>query len=171
METITKRSLKSHSADGKLNIGLGSEVRKKIASGLNELLADEMTLYVKTLNFHWNLEGPGFHDLHVFLENQYNKIQEIIDETAERIRMIGHFANGSMKQFLNDTSLKEIPGGKITPGMLKELENDHNTLIRKTRELIHQFDEYGDAGNADFATQVLREHEKIAWMLHASCAG
>ncbi|MEG1199281.1 MAG: ferritin-like domain-containing protein, partial [Algoriella sp.] len=74
---------------------LSPENKKKIADILIKLLADEHILYLKTRNAHWNVEGPDFHAAHLFLESQYNELAEIIDEVAERIRQIGHYAVGS----------------------------------------------------------------------------
>lgn len=169
METITKNNKETKPANGKIQTGISAKNRGQVAEELNELLADEMVLYIKTLNFHWNIEGEGFHALHLFLEEQYNKLQQLIDGVAERIRKIGHYAAGSMKEFAANTSLKERSGGKITPGMLAELAADHDTIIRKTREMIERFEEdYKDSGSADFVTGLMQEHEQMAWMLHSS---
>lgn len=154
----------------KVNTGISDVNTKKVADELNKLLADEFVLYIKTLKFHWNIEGRDFHALHLFLEEQYNELQLIIDEVAERIRKIGNYSNGSMKQFLADCSLKEhTETATITESMISELATDHESIIRKTRELIDDFDEkYDDAGSSDFVTGVMKKHEKMAWMLRAS---
>ena len=153
-----------------LNTGISNANSKKVADALNQVLADETVLYIKTLKVHWNIEGPDFHALHVFLEEQYNQLQIIIDSVAERIRKVGHFAQGSMKQFLANATLKELDGEKsISESVLAELAADHDTLIRKTRALISDFEEkYDDAGSADFITGIMKEHEKMGWMLRAS---
>jgi starvation-inducible DNA-binding protein len=154
----------------KLNTGLSNSNSKKVADNLNQLLADEYVLYTKTLKFHWNIEGPDFHALHLFLEEQYNALQEIIDAIAERVRKIGHYASGSMKQFLADASLTEHNStDAISESMIAELVGDHEALIRKMRGLIDDFDEkYDDAGSSDFITGIMERHEKMAWMLRAS---
>ncbi len=154
----------------KINTGITVANSKKVADALNEILADEFVLYVKTLKFHWNIEGRDFHALHIFLEEQYNQLQAIIDSVAERIRKVGHFANGSLKQFLSDTGLKEhAETNAITEDKLRELVSDHESIIRKVRECIDDFDEqYKDQGSADFVTGLLKQHEKMAWMLRAS---
>lgn len=153
-----------------LNTGISNANSKKVADALNQVLADEFLLYTKTLNFHWNIEGRGFHALHLFLEDQYNQLQIIIDSVAERVRKVGHFATGSMKEFLDSASLKEHSGAaSVSENMIVELASDHDALIRKTRTLIDDFDEkYDDAGSADFITGIMKEHEKMAWMLRAS---
>jgi starvation-inducible DNA-binding protein len=153
-----------------LNTGISKENSQKVAEALNKVLADEFVLYTKTLNFHWNIEGRDFHALHLFLDEQYNQLQTIIDSVAERIRKVGHFATGSMKEFLGNTSLKEHSGAaSVSETMLEQLVSDHDAIIRKTRKLIDEFEEkYDDAGSSDFITGIMKEHEKMAWMLRAS---
>jgi len=158
------------SAQDSLNTGISTNNSKKVADALNKVLANEFVLYTKTLKFHWNIEGRDFHALHLFLDEQYHQLQEIIDSVAERIRKVGHFANGSMKQFLSDTTLKEHTDTTvITESMIAELVDDHETIIRDTRTLIDDFDsKYDNAGSSDFITGIMKEHEKMAWMLRAS---
>lgn len=160
---------KARTTKEKNHLGMSMASSELVARELNQLLADEVVLYIKTLNYHWNLEGEGFHALHVFLEEQYTKLQELIDGVAERIRKVGHYASGSMKEFMKDATLKESVGGKVTPYMLAELAAGHDAIIRNARELINKFtNDYDDTGSADFVTGLMRDHEKMSWMLHAS---
>jgi|SRR5690554_3489843 len=154
----------------RLNTGIENVNAKKVAEELNKILADEFVLYIKTLKFHWNIEGRNFHALHLFSEEQYNELRIIIDEVAERIRKVGHFANGSMEQFIADASLQEhTKTGRLTEEMMSELLEGHESIIRKSRELIEDFDKkYEDEGSADFITAVMQKHEEMAWMLRAS---
>ena len=153
----------------KLNTGLTSDQRTGVVDTLNKLLADEHVLYIKTRNYHWNVTGPRFHDLHVFLETQYEELAAIIDEVAENARMFGGVAAGSMKEFLKLTRLKENSGE--TPdenGILHDLVDDHEAVIRTLREDIERADEEFDAADAaDFLTAVLERHNKMAWMLRS----
>ena len=153
-----------------LNTGISSANSKKVADALNQVLADEFILYTKTLKFHWNIEGRDFHALHLFLDDQYQQLQTIIDSVAERVRKVGHFAIGSMKEFLAEASLKEHAATtSVSESMLAELVSDHDALIRKTRTLIDDFDKkFDDKGSSDFITGIMKEHEKMAWMLRAS---
>ena len=169
MATTTKSKSKN-SPEDKTNIGISSTNSTKVAGELNKILADEFVLYVKTLKVHWNIEGRDFHALHLFLDEQYNQLQTIIDAVAERVRKVGHFSNGTMKQFLADATLKESSSpGAISENMLAELASDHEVIIRKMRTLIDDFDEkYDDAGSSDFITGIMKQHEKMAWMLRSS---
>ena len=161
---------KTSKTQDNLNTGISGANSKKVADALNQVLADEFVLYTKTLKFHWNIEGRDFHALHLFLDDQYNQLQTIIDSVAERVRKVGHFAIGSMKEFLAEASLKEHAATTaVAESMLAELVSDHYALIRKTRTLIDDFDKkYDDKGSSDFITGIMKEHEKMAWMLRSS---
>ena len=74
---------------------------------LNGLLADEVLLLVKTRNAHWNVEGPDFHEKHVFFEEQCEQLDKIIDDVAERIRSLGHCLGDYERVFTAYTSYRE----------------------------------------------------------------
>jgi len=91
----------------KPSIEISNENLKEVATLLNTLLADEYLLHTKTRNAHWNIQGHNFNELHKFFESQYNSLDIIIDDTAERVRALGHFALGSLKNFLAVARLVE----------------------------------------------------------------
>ena len=151
----------------KPKIGLSDEQLKQITTMLSNVLANGVVLYTKTRKFHWNVKGESFMELHKLFESQYNKLEEAIDEIAERINKLGMPVIGTCKEFIEHSSIKEAPGkypDKNT--MLKELLNDHESIIKTLRKSIDDCDEkYKDAGTADFLTDMIREHETIAWTL------
>ncbi len=151
------------------NIGISKENLQAVAADLSKLLADEFVLYTKTRNAHWNVEGPDFHSMHIFFEQQYNALDETMDSVAERIRQLGHYAPATLQSFLSLTHLTEKLGGKNdSQGFLKELLVDHENIIIFCRESINKFaNQYGDLGTSDFVTGLMEEHEKMAWMLRA----
>ncbi|MHB1922175.1 MAG: Dps family protein [Chitinophagaceae bacterium] len=153
----------------KPNIGISEKNLKKVATSLNTLLADESLLYTKTRKYHWNVQGPQFNDLHKFLEGQYEELSKVIDEVAERVRKLGHFALGSMKDFLAVTHLLENNEEKLDgKNMLQYLLDDHETIIRILREeIVKCTDEFKDVGTGDFLTGILETHETMSWMLRS----
>ena len=153
----------------KPNTGIADGHRQSVANLLNMLLADEFLLYVKTRNAHWNVTGPNFSELHLFFEGQYAQLDEIIDEVAERVRMIGHFAAATFSDYLGLTRLTE---GKTDFGkqeaIIRGLLDDHETIIRVLREdATRTAEEYKDLGTSGFLTGLMERHEKMAWMLRA----
>lgn len=153
----------------KLNIGITDKNMRSIGNLLNRLLADEYVLYVKTRNYHWNVESSDFSELHAFFEKQYDELAEIIDEVAERSRQLGVNAVGTMREFLGLARLKEKAHDyPAAPVMIKNLLSDHESLIRTLRQdLKTASDEYDDMGTSDFLTGLMEQHEKMAWMLRA----
>jgi starvation-inducible DNA-binding protein len=147
------------------NIGLDSEVRHALVELLNLTLADEAVLTAKTRSAHWNVRGAEFFELHTLFETQYQLLNNISDEIAERARMLGGFAIGSLGEFLNHTRLEEQPG--VIPDILRLLA-DHEASIRFLREDARKCtEEYEDEGTFVLLVSVMRLHEKMSWMLRS----
>lgn len=144
--------------------------RAAVVAILNNLLSDEYVLYTKTRNFHWNVTGPQFNDLHKFFESQYEELDEIVDEVAERARALGGRAFGSLAEFVKTSRLREDVGAAPPAAkMLAALLEDHEALVRALRADIPVVtDRHHDVGTGDFLTGLLEKHEKMAWMLRAS---
>ena len=87
------------------SIGIKRENLAAVAHTLSIILADEFLLYTKTRNAHWNVEGSDFYDKHKFFEAHYEELDETMDNIAERIRMLGHYAPATLQQFLKLTKL------------------------------------------------------------------
>ncbi|MBC7473738.1 MAG: DNA starvation/stationary phase protection protein [Candidatus Sericytochromatia bacterium] len=157
----------------KVDIGLSEESRKGVVGLLNVLLSDEFTLYTKTRNYHWNIVVSQFHELHLFLETQYEELAEIMDQVAERNRMIGGHAMGTMEEFKEHSRIKEQPGQYPTAmKMIENLLHDHESIIKCIRtDLETCQDKYKDAGTTDFLTGLMQQHEKNAWMLRSTLEG
>ncbi|MEP2776735.1 MAG: DNA starvation/stationary phase protection protein [Luteolibacter sp.] len=156
----------------KVSIGISAASRKKIQGMLSEILSDQHVLYIKTRNFHWNLIGGRFHSLHLYFEDMYDELALAIDETAERIRMIGGTAPGSMAEFIKSASLKETKGAPITgEDAIKALLGDHETVCTSLRKHIPKIGDMDDLGTEDFLVGLLQKHEKTAWMLRSYLEG
>lgn len=153
----------------KTEIGISNKHLTRVAEVLNQVLADQTVLYIKTRNAHWNVEGPDFHAMHLFFESQYTELEKIIDEVAERVRTLGHYAVATMKEYLEITHLpEETRENYDSTGFIRELVEDHESVIMYMREHIEQIEnEWEDAGTADFITGIMEKHSKMAWMLRA----
>jgi starvation-inducible DNA-binding protein len=131
---------------------------------LNSILNEELALYLKTWNAHWNVEGPQFAALHELFAQQYGELAALIDEIAERIRSLG--ARAETRVSVDDS------GAASAEGLLLLLAQAHRQLSRRLREeAIPEFDRAGDPGTVDLLTRALQLHDKAAWMLSASAAG
>lgn len=152
-----------------INVGLTDGQRQGVCEILNRTLADLAILYTKTRNYHWNVTGMQFHSLHEVFEEQYQQIAEASDEVAERVRMLGEHPIGTMAEFLQHSQLTEMPGDyPDAPAMITNLLSDHEQVINQLRRGVQVTDDhYADASTSDFLTELLQQHEKMAWMLRA----
>lgn len=149
--------------------GVSDKARETLGKTLNALLADAHVLYVKTRNYHWNVTGPHFHDLHKLFEAQYDALAGEIDEIAERARALGVKAEATMADFLKRARLKEHPGDHPdAKSMLVSLLADHEAFARQLRKDLEVAEKNDDPATADFLTGLVESHEKTAWMLRAT---
>ena len=153
-----------------LNIGINAEDRQKIADGLSQLLADSYTLYLKTHNYHWNVEGPLFNTLHLMFEQHYTELATAVDEIAERIRALGVKAPGSYSAYAALTNVAEGTGEESAEDMIRELVKGQETVARTAREAFKAAEAANDEPTADLLTQRMQIHEKNAWMLRSMLA-
>jgi len=144
------------------DVGPDDKARKSVVGLLNNILADEALLTIKTRSAHWNTHGANFLELHTLYDTQYMQLNAISDEIAERVRTLGGFAIGSLQEFLNHTRLGELSGD--VPHLLA----DHEAAIRFLREDANQCsEEYEDQGTLSILVGVIRLHERMAWMLRS----
>jgi len=151
----------------KIDIGISEKDRKNVADGLSKLLADTYTLYLKTHNYHWNVEGPMFQTLHVMFMGQYTEMWNALDLIAERIRALGHYAPGTYAEFVKLTSIKESKTVPKANKMIEELIQGNEAVIKTTRGVFGAAEAAKDQTTMDVLTQRLDIHEKTAWMLRS----
>jgi starvation-inducible DNA-binding protein len=150
-----------------IDIGIDAKDREKVADALSHLLADTYGLYLKTHNFHWNVEGPMFNTLHLMFMGQYTELWNALDEIAERIRSLGYPAPGSYKAFAKLSSIEDTDGVPEALEMVRQLVKGHEAVARTARAAFAPAEKAGDESSADLLTQRLQIHEKTAWMLRS----
>ncbi|MCA3212118.1 MAG: DNA starvation/stationary phase protection protein [Burkholderiales bacterium] len=150
-----------------IDIGIADKDRAQIVDGLARVLADTYTLYLKTHNFHWNVEGPMFNTLHLMFMDQYTELWTALDAIAERIRALGYPAPGTNSQFARLTSIPETDGVPAALDMVRDLVAGHEAVTRTARKAFAPAEAGGDESTVDLLTQRLQVHEKTAWMLRS----
>ena len=148
-------------------VAIDPENRKKIAEGLSRVLADSYLLYVQAHNFHWNVEGPMFHTLHQLFEMHYTELAPAIDEIAERIRALDHYAPGTFSEFSKLSKIEDVSGVPDATQMTRLLMQSHEIVAHTARGVIPIAQEAGDEPTADLLISRMQVHEKAAWMLRS----
>lgn len=151
----------------KIDIGISKEDRTQITDGLKRLLADSYTLYLQTHNFHWNVTGPQFRELHLMFEEHYTELAEAVDVIAERIRTLDVPAPGTYRALAELSSIKEVEGVPVAEEMVDILTRGHEQVVRTAREVLAVAQKAQDESTASLVSDRMRLHEKTAWMLRA----
>ena len=150
------------------NIEMTDQAKGDCAEALSRVLADTYVLYLKTHNYHWNVEGSMFRALHEMFEEQYRDLWNTIDEIAERIRALGHYAPGTHEKFKRFASVQDNEDVPPADDMLGELITDNETVARTIRSVISTTQAAGDEASADLMVSRLAMHEKQIWMMKST---
>ena len=150
-----------------IDIGINEQDRITIAEGLKRVLADSYTLYLQTHNFHWNVTGPRFRDLHLMFEEHYTELAVAVDDIAERIRTLGIAAPGTYKAFAELGSIDEVEGVPSATEMVEILTDGHQQVVKTCRAVLALAQGANDESSVALVSDRMRIHEKTAWMLRA----
>ncbi len=141
---------------------------KATVEGLKKVLADSYILALKTQNYHWNVEGANFKQLHLMFEEQYTELAAAIDEVAERIRALGEKAPASFAAFTKLTVIKEGDSELDEHQMVRDLYVSHQTIVTTLKKALAPAQKAGDEATADMLIGRIAAHDKTAWMLKSS---
>ncbi|MCS6995512.1 MAG: DNA starvation/stationary phase protection protein [Casimicrobiaceae bacterium] len=139
-----------------------------LGQALGRALANEFALYVATRGAHWNVTGLQFGALHALFEQQYEALDEIIDELAERLRALGHRAPATLGGYAKSCTIEDAAGeASEAKEMLAGLLAGHEALARELLAAADLADEADDSVSEDFLVSLAERHQKMAWMLRA----
>jgi starvation-inducible DNA-binding protein len=128
-------------------------------------------MYTKLHNYHWNVEGRGFFQLHAKLEELYDSVAGELDEVAERILQLGERPFATMKDYLANAKIKEVESKGISPDeVLSALQKDYEYVIESLKNGIDIAGEADDPVTEDMLTGMLAGYEKNLWMIKAYLA-
>jgi starvation-inducible DNA-binding protein len=121
-----------------------------------KLISNLAVLYQKLRNFHWNYTGTSFVSVHKFLEAEYEALSEDIDELAEFIRAKDEKPLSTLKEFLDNTELKEEYSNDVLPLVIKDYE-----------KIISDLDSFEteDKIEEDVLLGIQKRMSKSLWML------
>ena len=141
---------------------------EQLIQQLKVILGTNFALYLKSHNYHWNIEGANFPQYHDFLNNFYNQVFAQTDPIAENIRYLDAYVPGSMERFLELSDIKEAVDTIPAPAMMMtELKEDNDRFIFHLRAGIVAADQAGEPAVSNFLQDILSAHQKKAWMLRS----
>ncbi|MBN2426344.1 MAG: DNA starvation/stationary phase protection protein [Calditrichaceae bacterium] len=142
---------------------------KKLVDKLNQNIADLHVLYVKLHNYHWNIKGSQFFQLHNTTEEYYEYIAELYDTVAERVLQLGSKPLATVKDYVQKAKITEetktnFSSDDVITGIIK----DFGYLLNHSKEILKLAEEQEDTGTADMVTGTISWLEKALWMLNSS---
>ena len=139
-----------------------------LAQALYNVLAESYALQLKTLNYHWNVEGAQFKALHDLFEEQYRELIEANDDIAERIRALGFRVDASMSAFAKASNQTPPDSNATDEAMLADLFDSHTALVGTIKMAMELAEQADDQFSVDMMVERTGAHEKAAWMLRSS---
>lgn len=153
-----------------VKLGWSSAETEKITRALNALLANYHIHYQKLRNYHWNVKGSDFFDLHEQFEMQYTEALKNIDDIAERIRIFGETPLSNLKDYLETSEIKETGTNLSSELMVREVLSDYRILLQYMISCVEVAVEERDSGTEEMVKVFINQIEKHHWMLSAFLA-
>lgn len=148
-----------------VKLGWSDEETEEITQSLNKLLANYTIHYQKLRNYHWNVKGSDFFDLHEQFERQYDEALRNIDDIAERIRIFGKTPMSTLKEYLETSEIKETGTQLTSDLMVRELLSDYRILLQYMFNVVEISVSHSDSGTEEMVKVFINNLEKHHWML------
>jgi starvation-inducible DNA-binding protein len=151
----------------RMPIALDEQVRAKSAENLNQILADTMTLRDMYKKHHWQVAGHTFYQLHLLFDKHHDEQDELVDEIAERIQLLGGVSLAMAADVAETTMIPRPPRGREeVPAQISRLLEAHELILKEARTMAKQAQEDGDDGTNDLlVSNVIRTNELQAWFV------
>jgi starvation-inducible DNA-binding protein len=170
-ENVAQTQLDNRLAKSKpVKLGWSTTEIEDITKSLNYLLANYTIHYQRLRNYHWNVKGSDFFDLHEQFEKQYSEAILNIDDIAERIRIFGKTPLSTLREYLETAELKETGSQLSSELMVRELLSDYRILLQYMFAVVDVAVEHGDSGTEEMVKKFINSIEKHHWMLSAFMA-
>lgn len=138
-----------------------------IVNKLNNLLANYHIFYQKMRNFHWNVKGRDFFELHELFEKWYNSAKTDIDDIAERVRIFGSTPVSTLREYLDIAEIQEVGTDLEADLMVRETQGDLQILLSALVDVTNAAIDIGDVGTEYMVNKIINRLEKRHWMINA----
>ena len=141
-------------------------MKKDLSKNLNVYLADVGVLYIKWHNLHWNVVGMQFKSIHEYLETLYDEVSDVLDETAELLKINGEQPAASMKEYLSIATVEELSSLEVTVEKVIECLISDMTHMKKSAENIRELANKEDSFDvANLLEDHIENYNKNLWFL------
>src|SRR5882672_4625680 len=151
----------------RLPIGLDEATCREGIQNLNQLLADSIVLRDMYKKHHWQIAGATFYQLHLLFDKHAGEQNELVDEIAERIQLLGGVSLAMAPDIAETTLIPRVPRGReVPPVQISRLLHAHEILLREARAMARLAADKGDEGTNDLiVSSIVRRNELQVWFL------
>lgn len=151
----------------RLPIGLEENVRQQSVTGLNQLLADTITLRDMYKKHHWQVVGPTFYQLHLLYDKHYEEQATLVDAIAERIQILGGVAVAMAHDVAELSSIPRVPKDREeAPVQVSRLLDAHQRILKNCHDYAEKASDAKDDGTNDLiVSQLVRTNEMQVWFV------
>ena len=151
----------------RMPIALSERACKESVENLNQLLADTMTLRDLYKKHHWQIAGATFYQLHLLFDKHYDEQNELVDQIAERIQLLGGVSIAMAHDVAETTLVPRPPKGREEPPVqISRLLHAHEIVLKEARAMARRAAEAGDDGTNDLiVSDVIRRNELHVWFV------
>lgn len=147
-----------------IRLGFNQKDTSELIDQVNLLISSYHVHYQKLRNFHWNVTGKDFFDLHEKFEELYNFSKENIDDLAERVRVFGARPTATLKEYLEVSKIKEPIGVPHPEEMVDQILSDFEILLSQMINVLETANDLGDVSTIDLVNSMVKQTEKYYWM-------
>ena len=140
----------------------------KFVNQLKIAFASQYAFAIKAQNFHWNVEGSDFYQLHNLFEDIYNEVYGAVDAFAENIRKIKAYTPASLYRFSALSAVNDEVEVLDPSAMVAELLRDSEKMQEIMKVLFVLAEERGEHGLSNFLADRQDAFAKHAWFLRAT---
>jgi len=148
------------------NLGFAKKDTAELTKEINLLIATYHVHYQKLRNFHWNVVGSDFFDLHEKFEELYNFSKINIDDLAERVRVFGEKPMARLDEYLKYSKISEPANGLKPRQMVDEILTDFEILLTQMITVLDLANECGDVSTINLLNNIVNKTEKYYWMFN-----
>lgn len=141
---------------------------EELQRALKVAFASEFTFYLKAHNFHWNIEGMFFKQLHDLFGDIYEEVYGSIDDFAENIRKTDAYTPASLERFSMLTKVDDENGVPDAKTMVAELLQDSMKMEQILKATFTIAEGLNEQGLCDFIAGRIDAHQKHSWMLRST---
>lgn len=146
-------------------LGFSALEMAEIVNNLNVVLANMQVHKQKLQQYHWNVKGGDFFELHELFENQYNDVAKTVDDVAERIRVFGKYPIGTLEEYLKLSEIKASRKEKSSVEMVRDILSDYDVILSTLVDTLNASNKLGDAGTTHLMNSLILDLEKKHWMM------